>query len=421
MEKRYTCLLPLSLIFLMTVINAAAQKKTVPPPKTIPHLVFKMPYVNTRILAKTKELQKNGNLGKKFPSGKISPEVFKNARSASDFLSVFRTRNSAVGPMFLNAPYYTYLRLGPYNESLPLIKDQVVSALYGETDRSFLVSDKDFTPRSRINSQLPRDLLAAWQLEAGAKGSYKISSGSSKKYLGVASDNVSGAQQITFTSDRSTTATDWSVYIGPDDGITLYNAAFNVFLGRKVIGRKVFLIPLSYKDYGNEPLRKAVPISWDLYQQYDQMDARTYCGEVKHTHSMRYAATRPVRDYDGDGAVSVQCGGTDCDDTDASRYPSATEECDANGRDEDCNMNTFGQVDADRDGYFASTCFNVDATGTVVAGDDCDDNNPAIYPGQQKYISENMVEVCNIGTYAVEQGFMAVRQPNGTAIVVPKR
>lgn len=69
-------------------------------------------------------------------------------------------------------------------------------------------------------------------------------------------------------------------------------------------------------------------------------------------------------DVDGDGHEAIACGGDDCDDNDASRYPGNTEVCDAH--DEDCNDATFGFVDADGDGAGSSACCN----GTT-CGDDC--------------------------------------------------
>ncbi|MEM1413633.1 MAG: putative metal-binding motif-containing protein [Myxococcota bacterium] len=88
-------------------------------------------------------------------------------------------------------------------------------------------------------------------------------------------------------------------------------------------------------------------------------------------------------DQDDDEAASIACGGLDCDDTDPTRSPFATEVCDADGKDEDCNPETFGDVDADGDGFVDARCFNVDGSGrTVSEGRDCDDTNPAVHPIQ---------------------------------------
>ena len=85
-------------------------------------------------------------------------------------------------------------------------------------------------------------------------------------------------------------------------------------------------------------------------------------------------------DADGDGFETP----IDCDDTNAAVYPGATEICD--GLDNDCN----GQVDegfpqqyADNDGDGFGNLLQplpCDTPG-VANADDCDDNNPDIYPG----------------------------------------
>lgn len=77
-------------------------------------------------------------------------------------------------------------------------------------------------------------------------------------------------------------------------------------------------------------------------------------------------------DCDGDG-VSIENG--DCDDSDVSRYPGATEIADFAGHDEDCNETTYGVLDADGDGFVDQRICN----GTV-CGVDCDDNRPAVNP-----------------------------------------
>jgi len=79
-------------------------------------------------------------------------------------------------------------------------------------------------------------------------------------------------------------------------------------------------------------------------------------------------------DVDGDGRDAVACGGDDCDDTDASRFPGNDEVCDTD--DEDCNDATFGFVDADGDGVSSVACCNAGACGA-----DCNDANADIRPG----------------------------------------
>jgi len=82
-------------------------------------------------------------------------------------------------------------------------------------------------------------------------------------------------------------------------------------------------------------------------------------------------------DADGDGAASAECGGTDCDDDDATRFPGAVEICDAANVDEDCDPSTFGDTDADDDGFVDAACCNGDT-----CGDDCDDGNASAHPGE---------------------------------------
>lgn len=83
-------------------------------------------------------------------------------------------------------------------------------------------------------------------------------------------------------------------------------------------------------------------------------------------------------DRDGDGAADVTCGGTDCDDDDPNVYPDATEICDAEGVDEDCDPSTVSgpEGDLDEDGFYAERCCNGDECGT-----DCNDEERAINPG----------------------------------------
>ncbi|MBX3246739.1 MAG: putative metal-binding motif-containing protein [Myxococcales bacterium] len=89
-------------------------------------------------------------------------------------------------------------------------------------------------------------------------------------------------------------------------------------------------------------------------------------------------------DADGDGYTSARCGGDDCDDADPSIHPGAVEVCDPLHVDEDCDPSTFAgpEGDLDADGHISSRCCNFQPSGALLCGDDCDDEDPAIHPGQ---------------------------------------
>jgi alpha-tubulin suppressor-like RCC1 family protein len=92
-------------------------------------------------------------------------------------------------------------------------------------------------------------------------------------------------------------------------------------------------------------------------------------------------------DADGDSHAAIRCGGDDCDDSDAHRFPGNSEVCDTTSHDEDCNLTTHGARDTDSDGHDDSGCCNVDGSGTHLCGDDCDDMHAAVHPGAP--------EICN--------------------------
>ncbi len=84
-------------------------------------------------------------------------------------------------------------------------------------------------------------------------------------------------------------------------------------------------------------------------------------------------------DADGDGHRSTDCGGDDCDDSDANRFPGNPEVCDSSNHDEDCDARTFGYRDIDMDMYVDGQCCNMDGT-TPRCGDDCNDSRANVHP-----------------------------------------
>ncbi|MFO0681267.1 MAG: putative metal-binding motif-containing protein [Sandaracinus sp.] len=148
----------------------------------------------------------------------------------------------------------------------------------------------------------------------------------------------------------------------------------------------------------------------------DDADADRFPGNAERCDASGHdedcdPATLGGLDADDDGFVSrICCNGTscgdDCDDGRAAVRPGATEVC--NGLDDDCNGSTdegvtvAGFADADRDGRgdpaMARTACGT-AVGFSVYGDDCDDGNPAIHPGQPE-ICDGLDNDCDAATPA---------------------
>jgi hypothetical protein len=106
------------------------------------------------------------------------------------------------------------------------------------------------------------------------------------------------------------------------------------------------------------------------------LDGQT-CDEVMDRCLTRCDETS---DADRDGALAMECGGNDCDDTDPQRSPDNVEVCDSANRDEDCDATTFGGRDADRDTFIDAACCNTTSDGALRCGDDCDDRAASISP-----------------------------------------
>lgn len=140
-------------------------------------------------------------------------------------------------------------------------------------------------------------------------------------------------------------------------------------------------------------------------------------GDVSGTAtSLRGSAPGESFDMDGDGHDAMDVNGDDCDDNDPNRFPGNPEKMDSTGHDENCICD-FELVDKDHDGHYDVKSFNICKDGTIVRGDDCDDSNPAIFPGQIIYINETEAEKCGEGKISAPADKKFTRQPNGTAIL----
>jgi hypothetical protein len=146
------------------------------------------------------------------------------------------------------------------------------------------------------------------------------------------------------------------------------------------------------------PKKPPTPTTGDPCEEDDNCDDGTFCNGVEvcqdgyciegrfpcaEAQSCRESAGVCVsdcdvdEDADGDGFLALECGGSDCDDSNPSRYPGNVEICDGLGWDEDCNPQTLGSRDADRDGYVDAACCNAE-----LCGEDCDDGDSRVHPNE---------------------------------------
>ena len=104
-----------------------------------------------------------------------------------------------------------------------------------------------------------------------------------------------------------------------------------------------------------------------------------------------------LTDVDGDGFIAEDAGGDDCDDLDVNTYPGASEFFD--GKDNDCNgLQDDGLDETDDDG-----------DGFSETEGDCNDGDPAIYPGADEVPYDGVDQDCSGGdlTDVDGDGFIA--------------
>jgi len=110
----------------------------------------------------------------------------------------------------------------------------------------------------------------------------------------------------------------------------------------------------------------------------------------------------PCEDSDGDGYDSAICGGNDCDDTNASINPGATEVCDEVDNDCDAEIDEevmatyYHDFDSDTFGNASVSMDACEAPVDYVSDDsDCNDDNDTIYPGAAEVCGNSIDDNCD--------------------------
>ncbi len=126
------------------------------------------------------------------------------------------------------------------------------------------------------------------------------------------------------------------------------------------------------------------------------------CGEASGAHTLSAVVqdsggqqielteviTLAIADGDGDGANACD----DCDDSDDTIHPGATELCD--GVDNDCSgAVNADEADGDGDGWVE--CSWVGTDPTIDGGDDCNEGNGGIYPGAPEIANDGIDQDCD--------------------------
>jgi hypothetical protein len=197
--------------------------------------------------------------------------------------------------------------------------------------------------------------------------------------------------------------------------------------GRLAIGLRLFMLaPL----LGCEPGGRAASseIEAGLQESDTRVEAGASSDGARCDAGERCLVTsecRVVPDADDDTRPSIDCGGTDCDDSDPNRYPGNQELCDDEGHDEDCDPTTLAAAphtgiddrsDVDGDGYVSARCCN-----GALCGDDCDDTRSDVHPGAVDLPCDGVDSDCRVdeidaqycGACACSLPYAEVRCPAG--------
>jgi len=142
-----------------------------------------------------------------------------------------------------------------------------------------------------------------------------------------------------------------------------------------------------YGDGNTSTLACSAPTGYtNLSGDCDDTDVNTHPGAALND-SMTSCMTDADGDLYGDASPtnSSITAGTDCDDTDSTISPSATE-IPADGLDSDCDGNELCFVDSDLDGVGSTTTTTsaaMDCVGLAISStqDDCDDADANTFPG----------------------------------------
>ena len=120
---------------------------------------------------------------------------------------------------------------------------------------------------------------------------------------------------------------------------------------------------------------------WDIYDDPNLFKVLVY-PFLNAEHPSVGPIPQGTEDADGDGFYSIDSGGNDCNDNDATINPDALDN-NGDGEDDDCDGKIDEDLlsDADQDGFTSDV--------------DCDDDNPLAYPGADEIPNNQVDENCN--------------------------